>query len=450
MSPQSERGSYEENRENEVEMKESNKRDRGDISIESVEDDQKSPSHKKQRISKDAEKRMCQDIMALSKLLEKAVEDKEKKETISLIGCYIPICRDCPDQAIGMMNKISTGWTERKEKFIEAINFVRCGGVEETLENESIEDLSEILCTEILGRMSNFCNQCGDYYFVEKEEMEPKIKCIRCKVSRHNCDSKTIDMNVVGMHWFCDECDEHFMTEYISKFDKNAHFKGFKENEKNKETKITKKDDTTKIKDKKTEESEKTTPEGDNDESEEIPKQIPNKEQKKEIADQSKEKKEKCPYWENNDKCKFGEICRLEHENKCKNIMENGECNNRRTCDKKHPKVCYDIQFYNYCARTDKECKFVHPKNKQRGRVRERNPGNNYGNYGRYQETTEYNDEDFFGYNQRPWNVERQMRRGVRGPEMYPHPHPHQYRPTYQHAYEYQHRQPYPPYHYIY
>merc|ERR1712121_600012 len=134
---------------------------------------------------------------------------------------------------------------------IEAIKFVRCGEVEETLENESIEDLSEIVCTEILGRMSNFCNQCGDYYFVEKEEMEPKIKCIRCKVSRHNCDSKTIDMNVVGMHWFCDECDEHFMTEYISKFDKNAHFKGFKENEKNKETKITKKDNTTKIKDKK-------------------------------------------------------------------------------------------------------------------------------------------------------------------------------------------------------
>merc|ERR1712121_349357 len=59
-----------------------------------------------------------------------------------------------------------------------------------------------------------------DYYFVEKEEMEPKIKCIRCKVSRHNWDSKNIDMNVVGMHWFCDECDEHFMTEYISKFDK--------------------------------------------------------------------------------------------------------------------------------------------------------------------------------------------------------------------------------------
>merc|ERR1712121_191733 len=102
MSPQSERGSYEENREDEVEMKESNKRDRGDISIESVKDDQISPSHKKQRISKDAEKRMCQDIMALSKLLEKPLK---------------------------------------------------------------------------------------------KREMEPKIKCIRCKVSRHNCDNKTIDMN---------------------------------------------------------------------------------------------------------------------------------------------------------------------------------------------------------------------------------------------------------------
>merc|ERR1711867_267028 len=124
-------------------MGESNKRDRGDISIESVEDDQKSPSHKKQRISKDAEKRMCQDIMALSKLLKKAAEDKEEKETISLIGCYIPICRDCPDQAIGMMIKISTDWTERKEKFIEAINFVRCGEVEETLKSSALKSWAE-------------------------------------------------------------------------------------------------------------------------------------------------------------------------------------------------------------------------------------------------------------------------------------------------------------------
>merc|ERR1712121_576257 len=225
---------------------------------------------------------------------------------------------------------------------IEAIKFVRCGEVEETLENESIEDLSEILCTEILGRMSNFCNQCGDYYFVEKEEMEPKIKCIRCKVSRHNCDSKTIDMNLVGMYWFCDECDEHFMTEYISKFDKNTHFKGFKENEKNKETKITKKDDTTKIKDKKTEESKKTTPEGDNDKSEEIPKQIPNKEQKKEeLADQTKEKKKNAHIGKIMGNVNLARYADWNMKISVK-IMENGECNNRRTCDKKLQQVCYN------------------------------------------------------------------------------------------------------------
>ena len=55
------------------------------------------------------------------------------------------------------------------------------------------------------------------------------------------------------------------MTEYISKLDKNAHFKGFKENyenEKEKENEKTKKDDTAKIKDRKKKESEKSTPEG--------------------------------------------------------------------------------------------------------------------------------------------------------------------------------------------
>ena len=55
---------------------------------------------------------------------------KNDKDIMSLIGCYTPVYRDCQDQAIEMMNKISTGWTERKKKFIKAINFVRCGEIE--------------------------------------------------------------------------------------------------------------------------------------------------------------------------------------------------------------------------------------------------------------------------------------------------------------------------------
>ena len=123
------------------------------------------------------------------------------------------------------------------------------------------------------------------------------------------------------------------MSEYINKLDKNAHFKGFKENYGNeKENEKTKKDDTAKIKDKKTKKSKKPSPEGDIDLPEEIP--IPDKEQKKEDpADQLKEKKEKYPHWENIGRYRFGEICRLEHKNKCKNIMENGECNNIETCE---------------------------------------------------------------------------------------------------------------------
>ena len=157
-----------------------------------------------------------------------------------------------------------------------------------------------------------------------------------------------------------------------------------------------------------------------------------------------KEKKENCPHWENKGRCRFGEICRLEHKNKCRNIMENGECNNIETCEMKHPEVCYNIQYYNYCSRTDADCKFVHPKNRQRKQVRRQNTGNYYQKYNRYQEPTGYNNEDFFGYSQRPWNMEMQMRRGARTPNMYP----HQYQPTYQHAYQHQH--PYPPYPYIY
>merc|ERR1712121_411628 len=78
--------------------------------------------------------------------------EENDKEIISLIGCYIPVYRDCPDHAIEMMNKISPGWTERKKKFIEAISFARCGEIEKELESESVELLSEILYNEILSR----------------------------------------------------------------------------------------------------------------------------------------------------------------------------------------------------------------------------------------------------------------------------------------------------------
>merc|ERR1711972_708607 len=104
---------------------------------------------------------------------------------------------------------------------------------------------------------------------------------MRCKEGRHDCDTIIIDhkiLNEAGVYWFCDECSEQFMIEYINKFDKNAHFKGFKENyenEKKKENEKTKKDDTAKIKDKKTKKSEKTMPEVDIDIPEEIPKQMP-------------------------------------------------------------------------------------------------------------------------------------------------------------------------------
>ena len=68
--------------------------------------------------------------------------------------------------------------------------------------------------------------------------------------------------------------------------------------------------------------------------------------------------------------------------------MENGECNNIEICEMKHPEVSYNIQYYKYCQRTDAECKFVHPKNRQRKQVRRQNTGNDYQKYIRYQEPT--------------------------------------------------------------
>ena len=119
-----------------VEIEESNKRDRSNTSFESVKDDdekddgEKSPKPKKKKESKDAEQRLFHDILAYSKLLKvigEEIGEENDKDILSLFGCYTPVLRECPDQAIEMMTKISTGWTERKEKFIKAINYVKYG-----------------------------------------------------------------------------------------------------------------------------------------------------------------------------------------------------------------------------------------------------------------------------------------------------------------------------------
>ena len=111
-----------------IEKEESQKkRDIANVSRETImNDDQKSPQQKKKKENKDAEQRLYHDIIAHSKLL-KAIGEERDREIISLISCYMPVLRDCPDQAIETMTKISCGWTNRKEKIIKAINYVKYG-----------------------------------------------------------------------------------------------------------------------------------------------------------------------------------------------------------------------------------------------------------------------------------------------------------------------------------
>ena len=122
MTFQSRRDSYVNIGEEEVErieIEESNKRDRVNTSLESVkDDDQKSPQHKKKKESKDAEQRLYYDILAHSKLL-KAIGEENDKDIISLFGCYTPVLRECPDQAIEMMTKISTDGQKKRKNLLK-------------------------------------------------------------------------------------------------------------------------------------------------------------------------------------------------------------------------------------------------------------------------------------------------------------------------------------------
>merc|ERR1712002_695707 len=175
----------------------------------------------------------------LLKVLGDELGEENDKDILSLFGCYTPVLRECPDQATEMMIKISDEWPERKEKFIKAKNYVKYGENEKELENDSIENLSEILITEIMNRMSCYCNQCEKYYFIEIQDEEPKIRCMRCKIGKHACDDINVDkiLSEADLYWFCDECIQQFILEYINKLDKNGYLKCFKERYDNKKEK---------------------------------------------------------------------------------------------------------------------------------------------------------------------------------------------------------------------
>ena len=129
------------------------------------------------------------------------------------------------------------------------------------LEKNSIETLSEMLLSEIINRMSCYCNQCDQYYFIEIQDEKPKIRCMRCKMGRHACDNTNVDkiLSEAGLYWFCDECNQQFKLEYLKKLDKNTHFIGFKEDDVNeKDIGKVNKDDTIKNKRQKHKTNQKT------------------------------------------------------------------------------------------------------------------------------------------------------------------------------------------------
>ena len=155
-----------------------------------------------------------------------------------------------------------------------------------------------------------------------------------------------------------------------------------------------------------------------------------------ESKEKDKESREECRVWKDRSRCKFGEICKYEHKNKCENIMEDGVCNDQN-CKLKHPGVCYSIWYQSQCSRRD--CKFVHPRNIQRKQRRNQDP-RAYNAKNKYHENYGYDNEDFFGYQQDPWNMRMPMRGRMGAQNGYLPQYPH----TYYYAYHQPHQYPYP------
>ena len=167
------------------------------------------------------------ETLALSSITQN-IEDELVNE---LIEKFSPVIRIFPEQIKKEMLDCSKNWTNRKEIFIGAINYVMHGRKDAqnmVLEQSEmcIEKLSESLVREIENRMPKYCRTCQQYYIVKFNDC-PEIHCMWCKVGMHDCTTMNEMKDRAGIKWLCETCEPVFNTHYLPKLDPIAIFEGF-------------------------------------------------------------------------------------------------------------------------------------------------------------------------------------------------------------------------------
>ena len=114
-----------------------------------------------------------------------------------------------------------------------AIEFITNNEKEEINETD-IGELAEILIAAIKNRMAKHCEDCKNWYIVDRKD-KPKNFCVMCKVGQHDCLPENNEKQRYGNKWFCSECNEQFTNQNKQNKCRNIFFKGFEEND---ETKI--------------------------------------------------------------------------------------------------------------------------------------------------------------------------------------------------------------------
>ena len=356
-------------------------------------------------------------VVIETRVISGIIENMEEGNVKSLIDCFNPLIRHSPEKIKQQMLNCSMKWTNKKEIYIGAINYIEHGrqdtrDKEKQLKDLEVDSLCEILVREVENRMPKHCKQCDDWYIVQLVD-RPEIHCMWCKVGKHDC----IELNKVikdqGFKWLCEKCEPVFTEHFLQKLDQTATFEGFieniiksgedSENKKMKTASVTKKEinrEPENDANKKVHEEEEITEIVDSSEdhkkSENDVTIIPSRRENDEnrngsvslIEDQNKNegnntKKEICWFWKNK-KCRFGENCKNEHPEQCKDMLETGLCKESR-CKKLHPKICRNLFYRGICPRGN-SCWFTHPTNCTNN---ENNNNSNHDNRRSYTSNTE-------------------------------------------------------------
>ncbi|CAL4059073.1 unnamed protein product [Meganyctiphanes norvegica] len=132
----------------------------------------------------------------------------ENMKTVELLNCFDVdgMEKNCYGKTRENIRILMQTWNEKEHIIIQAIDYINNGGNMDKIKTLMLEELVSCLIIYICNRMPNICNECNEWYSLEKGNY-PRLRCIMCNLGMHDCRKMYTNSLRSGIAWMCPKCN---------------------------------------------------------------------------------------------------------------------------------------------------------------------------------------------------------------------------------------------------